>query len=349
MMIPGSGFAGRALIALLALMFALSLSPGAHAQNTIRLGWQTPWATQGQLVQAMKHSNITELTGISVDYIGFAYGGPLNRAALSGEVDVLLTADQPAEILLSKRQGYKIVARMMYNRVCLYVPPASEIAALDDFKSKSLAGPIGAAAERVSMAALADAGVASGDIKLSQLEMEQQGALIRTAKPDDRTWGPIDGMFGFDPLPTIWKSAGIVKLISCGKVVSVVLASNEMQTTRRQELVAFLKAFGLAWNQFRRDPDKYGQLFLDEAKMTTALSALDEAASIEPNRWAASFSEINMTFNDNDMKVLQDTQNFLMSRKLVPETYQFSEDIDLSFLKEAFADGSLRDLAERVR
>lgn len=345
----GRGFATRMAKAVLATGFTLWLSSIANAQETIRLGWQTPWATQGQLVQALKHSDITDLTGISLDYIGFAYGGPLNKAALSGEVDVLLTADQPAEILLSKQRGYKIVARMMYNRVCVYVPPASGITILDSFKSKSLAGPIGAAAERVSLAALADAGVTGNDVTLSLLEMEQQGALIRTAKPGDKTWGPIDGMFGFDPLPTIWKDAGLVRLVSCGKVVSVVLASREMQTTRHAELVSFLKAFALAWDQFRRQPEKYGELFIAEANMKAPLSALDEAASIEPNRRASGFSDINLTFSDDDMKVLQQTQDFLSSRKMVPETFRFSDDIDMSFLEEALADTDLPSLAERVK
>lgn len=337
------------LVRLVALGLVVLSSAQAGAQDAIRLGWQIPWSTQGQLVQALKHSNIPDLTGISLHYIGFAYGGPLNRAALSGEADVLLTGDQPAVVLLSKGKGYKIVARMMYNRVCLYVPPKSEIVALGDFKSKKLVGPIGAAAERVSIAALKEAGVLAQDIELGQLEMEQQAAQIRGAKPDDRTWGTVDGMFGFDPLPTIWKTAGLVKLVSCGKVVSVVVASKEMQTTRKPELEAFLKAFKLAWDQYRQKPNKYGQMFLDEAQIVTGFETLDEAASIEPNRWAASFGEINMTLNESDLKVIKDTRDFLVGRKIVPADFDLAEGIDMSFVTEALADADLPGLAERVK
>ncbi len=62
----------------------------------IRIGWQTPWATQGQLTQVLKHTDILKNNHIVGDFKGFSYGGPLNEAALANEVDVIFTADQPA-------------------------------------------------------------------------------------------------------------------------------------------------------------------------------------------------------------------------------------------------------------
>src|SRR5689334_6361031 len=91
----------------------------------VRLGWQIPWATQGQVVQALKNTNALDLMGQQVSFVGFAYGAPLNAAALAGQVDVLFTADQPALVLLARDPGFRIVARLMYNRSCLYVPAAS--------------------------------------------------------------------------------------------------------------------------------------------------------------------------------------------------------------------------------
>jgi hypothetical protein len=87
------------------LVFGLMLDPSVGA--AIRLGWQVPWATQGQLVMGLKHTNIASLLGLELTYVGFAYGAPLNQAALAGEVDVLLTADQPALLLLGKTDQFK--------------------------------------------------------------------------------------------------------------------------------------------------------------------------------------------------------------------------------------------------
>jgi spermidine/putrescine transport system substrate-binding protein len=65
--------------------------------------------------------------------------------------------------------------------------------------------------------------------------------------------------------------------------------------------------------------------------------------------YTSGISDINLTFSDDDMKVLQQTQDFLSSRKMVPETFRFSDDIDMSFLEEALADNDLPSLAERVK
>ncbi len=87
----------RLLLVLAFAGIAASLGVQATAQaKPIRLGWHVPWATQGQLVMGLKYTNIPKLVAIELDFIGFSYGGPLNHAALSGKVDVLLTADQPA-------------------------------------------------------------------------------------------------------------------------------------------------------------------------------------------------------------------------------------------------------------
>src|SRR5437660_11264097 len=112
---------GRWLILALCL-----LSTGCTRQtaNAIRIGWQVPWATQGQIVEVLKHTDILQKHALRGEFKGFTYGAPLNEAALGGEVDVFFTADQPAATLLSRSGDFRIVSRLMYNRVATYVPPA---------------------------------------------------------------------------------------------------------------------------------------------------------------------------------------------------------------------------------
>ena len=131
-------------------------TPTAPAKNEevlipIRVGWQVPWATEGQLVQTLKHTEILKNHGLTGDFKGFDYGGPLNEAALAKQVDVIFTADQPAATLLSKNPNWKIIGRLMYNRVSLYVPPKSPIETSKDLKGKTVAMPFGAAAQRMAL------------------------------------------------------------------------------------------------------------------------------------------------------------------------------------------------------
>src|SRR4051812_23027680 len=85
-------------------------APAAHVES-IRIGWQVPWATQGQVVQALKHTNVLALNDLRADFKGFSYGGPLNEAAIAGSVDAIFTADQPAATLLAAGGRWTIVAR----------------------------------------------------------------------------------------------------------------------------------------------------------------------------------------------------------------------------------------------
>ncbi len=334
----------------LATVFLFSSASAFHAKDRkIRIGWQIPWAIQGQLVQALKHTNIHELVNLQAEFVGFSYGGPLNRAALADEVDILLTADQPAAVLLSKGKGFKIVSRMMYNRVCLYVPPKSPITDLGGFAGTRLMGPIGAAAERVAMSTLETAGISAAKLQIGQLDMSQQNSVIRSADAQVVRWAGVDGFFGFDPLPAIWQGEKLARIVSCGKVVSVVVASDEMLMKRRDELEDFLTGFVLAWDQFRQDHARFGRLFLDEASIDAPLRVLDDVASIEPNYVAPSIDALSLTLSEEDVLVIEEAQDFLAKKGIVPAGFKVRDWIDTGALERVLEQARFKELAGKVQ
>ena len=318
--------------------------------ETIKLGWQTPWATQGQLVMGLKHTNIPALTGVDIEYIGFTYGGPLNQAALAGKVDILLTADQPAIALLARDRGYKIVARMMYNRTCLYVPVASPIKKLAQLKGKSVAGPVGAAAERISLQALRDSGVDLNTIQFGNIDMARQTALI-TAGSKNGKWGPFDALYGFDPLPAVFENKNVAKMIHCGSVVSVVVANTNMLTKRRQDLEAFLSAFLLSWYQFATKTGEMNRIFLSESKLDFSERALEIAASIEPNMKATALRELRLLFSPDDMNVFNFASDFLLSKGIIKNKINIEEPryLDINPLKSIISNSSLNYKAKNIK
>ena len=82
----------------------------------VRIGWQIPLATQGQVVQVMKNTKVLELNNLKGNFISFSYGGPQSEAALAGELDVIFVGDQPAVNLISKGGKWKIVSRLFYTK-----------------------------------------------------------------------------------------------------------------------------------------------------------------------------------------------------------------------------------------
>jgi ABC-type nitrate/sulfonate/bicarbonate transport system substrate-binding protein len=314
----------------------------------VRVGWQTSWATQGQLVMALKHSNIAKLVDTDLDFVGFVDGPHLNQAALAGQVDVLLTADQPAIALLNLRPEFRIVARMMYNRVCLYVPVDSPIQDLKGLKGKSVSGPVGAAAERVALQALRETLPNLGDITFGSLGMAQQAALIRRG-PIAGKWGTIDALYGFDPWPAIWEDQGLARNLNCGTVTSVVMASPQMMTERRRELEGFLAGFALAWYGYASEPKRLNSHFSEESRLNASEKALDLAASVEPNRWTNDMARQRLEFQDDDLKSLRSAARFLAERGSTSVELDPARFIDLSILTRAKEKFDLPALGGRMQ
>jgi ABC-type nitrate/sulfonate/bicarbonate transport system substrate-binding protein len=113
----------------------------AQKLTKIRIGWQVPWATQGQLVQILKHTDILKQNGLTATFVGRTYGPVLNEIALAGDIDVVFTADQPAAALFSKEKGWIGIGRLMYNRTLTYVPPNSPIQKIKGLRGKTMAKP----------------------------------------------------------------------------------------------------------------------------------------------------------------------------------------------------------------
>lgn len=314
----------------------------------IRLGWQIPWATQGQLVMGLKYTNIPKLAGVDLAYSGFTYGGPLNRAALAGQVDVLLTADQPALVLLSKGDQYLIVARMMYNRVCLYVPPQSKIRTLKDLEGKHLLGPVGAAAERVAFAELRAAGVNTDKLRAGSFDMAQQTAMIKTANSKE-AWPGVDALYGFDPFPAIFEINDQARMLGCNNVVSLVVASRDMVEKRRAELESFLRAFTLSWYHYAQMPKQVNEWFSTESRLNVGDDVLDKSASVEPNRWVKSIADIRLGFVDADYKTIDAAMDFLVERDVVKPRFDYRKLVNLEPLKAALSRPDLNGLYRQVQ
>jgi ABC-type nitrate/sulfonate/bicarbonate transport system substrate-binding protein len=308
-------------------------------ESPIRLGWQVPWATQGQLVMALKYTNISKLTDTHIEYSGFSYGGPLNKAALGNNVDILLTADQPAMVLVSRNPNFRIVSRMMYNRVCIYVPPASPLNSLADISGKTIMGPIGAAAERVALTALKKADVDITKLRIGQLDMAQQSALL-IRNNNNKSWPEIDALFGFDPLPAVFDAQEKARMIHCGKVVSVVVAHKDMIDKRRDELTQFLKAFKMSWHYFTKNPETLNRLFSRDSKLEVSNEILDNAASIEPNRWVERYEDLHFGFTNSDYETFEQSNQFLLNKKIITQPVDMQKFIDLSIVSSAESEPS---------
>lgn len=300
----------RKISLILALFFLTScFNKPERVSSEMRVGWQIPWATQGQLVQVFKHTNILKDNNIKAEFIGRTYGPMLNELALADELDVVLTADQPAAVLFSKDKGWIGIGRLMYNRTVTYVPLNSPIKTMSDLKGKKIGVPMGAAAERVAVEALLAAGLKKNDFELINLDIREHMPLILKHK-EDAKWGELDALAGFDPVPAILEAKKLVRPIHVGKVVSLVLMNKGFIEKNPKAPFQFMKAMKQAYVEYQKNRPQANEWFMAEAKLSDAShDACNIAAMVEPNLvWGA---PIKLGFDADDFKILQSAADFI--------------------------------------
>lgn len=295
------------------LLFLFSNALWATEPIKVRIGWQVPWALQGQLVQILKHTDILKKNGLEAEFVGRNFGPELNELALGSQVDVILTADQPAAQLFSKDKGWVGIGRLMYNRTSTYVPSSSGLKKLSDLKGKTVGVPFGAAAERIIVDGLSNAGVdTKADVKFINLGIQEHAPLVIKSGKDAIKWDQFDALSGFDPVPAILSSKGLVKEIHVGKVCSMILMNNEFIKKNSLVAVAMVTSIRDAYLYYNKNRKQVDSWFMEEAKFdVNNVKALELASSLEPNINAKKNLEIRMIFNDEDFLIMQKGADFI--------------------------------------
>lgn len=315
----------RALLTgMLALLGACSggggSTPAAQsaALDTIRIGWQQTWATQGQLAVTLMKTDILEKHGFKGDFKGFSYGGPLNEGALAGEVDVLFTADQPALALASRDPDWGIIGRLMYNRVGTFVPPDSPVKGPAGLAGATVVVPFGAAAHRATIAAIEGAGleVGTGDgaVQLQNLGIAEIVSLANAGATDGR-WGAVHAAAAWDPAFADLETQGKVRVIASDRITSVVVMDDDFAAAHGDAAVRFMAAMDDAYAHYRAHQAEVDGWFVEHSALPFAPAVLQLAASVEPNLEAG--APVRTTLSADDLAGLQTAADFMLEAELL--------------------------------
>lgn len=330
-------FFGLIILLAITLFYLISGDSNSFSQElvSVRIGWQTIWATQGQLAMILKRTNILELNGLKGEFKGFTYGGSLNEGALAGEVDVIFTADQPACMLLARGAKWKIIGRLIYNRVGTIVPPDSNIKSISDLKGKNIGIPFGAAAQRETLKALKEAALdPTKDVKCLNIGIYEQVNVIQ--KGNNQQWPDIDAFSTWDPTLADLELKNKARVLDYGLVTAVIVMSEDFIKKHPDAAVDFLKSYITAFYYYATHQKEANMWFKEEAKLDFDTAVLDLAASVEPNLKATALEEININLSDNDIQIIQSGADFIYEQKLTDKYIKdVKEYINLDFLKQA--------------
>ncbi len=321
-----------------ALMFIAVAGQGAEADKNgvpIRIGWQIPTGTQGQIVQILKRTDILEKRGLNPTFVPFSYGGPQMDAALAGELDVTFSADQPAINLIAKGGKWKIVSRLYYDRTAIMVPVNSPVRAIKDLKGKTVASSFGSFAHRETILKEQAAGLdADKDVKNVNMDILDIRNLVMAGGGEK--WGEIDAVAVWEPTTSHFELEGLVRSLNPTRALGVVAISDDFIVSHPDAAVQFLMGIAQAWIYFSpQHGERVMQWYIDDSQLDYTKKALMSALKEELNYRADSAAKVDMKLTDEDIAALERGATWAQERGYSQTKPQMRKAVDQDLLAKA--------------
>jgi ABC-type nitrate/sulfonate/bicarbonate transport system substrate-binding protein len=293
------------LFAMLALLTCESLVAEDGKESVpIRIGWQIPAATQAEITQVLKRTDVLASHGLEPSLIPFSFGTPQVEAAYEGKLDVLFAGDQPAINLVARGGKWKIVARIFYDRISVIVPPNSPIHEVSDLKGKIVASPFGSVGHREAFLKQQEAGL-NPDRDVRNINLDILEIRRRVLAGGNDAWEGFDAAAVWEPNVSRFELAGLARSVAESHTLGVVAVSDDFLARHPEATVRFLVALVRAWDYFSRNPDRVMRWYIDDTHLDYTPEALHKAASIDPNYGKHSPREINLELNEELIEVLE--------------------------------------------
>jgi sulfonate transport system substrate-binding protein len=305
-------------------------APLKHPTPAVRIGWQTAWAGQGQIIQAMQHTNIPSLYGANLQFRDFLFGPDLNEAAVTGNIDVTNAGIVPVVNLLAANDDWIIIGRQVDFLVSIVARDGSGVKTVADLKGKKFGIPIGGGSHPYALQSLAAAGLRIGDGK--------DAVEVINVKPSEMALaikqGAVDAVASWEPTTTLAVANG-GKVIDEKRYVGFIMVRRSYAQAHRDAIAAMLKAYVEA-NYYvathRADCDAW---FAKVSGIKPEL--LSRLKDIEPNFKASNISGIRLAVAPDDVTLSQEVARVMFSGGMVKKQVLISERLDMSYAQEALA------------
>jgi sulfonate transport system substrate-binding protein len=303
-------------------------------QTPVRIGWQIPLATQGQIVQVLKRTDILKSRGLAATFVPFSYGGPQSEAALAGQLDVIFVGDQPAMNLLAKGGKWKIVSRLFNTRTAIIVPPNSPIKTVADLQGKTVASPFGSVAHREAILKQQAAGLdADKDVNNINLDILEISNLVQVG--GDSSWGTVDAVVVWEPTTSLFESKSLGRIVDFTVTLGVIAVSDEFLKSHPDASADLLVGVFEAWGYFATHTDEVNQWYVDDARLAYSPAVLASAAKVEPNYAATNIQQVNLDLDANAIKSLEVASKWAFERGFTKNAPDIANCVRLDYLKDA--------------
>lgn len=318
-----------ALLAISAcLVMLLWTAPPVDHAETIRVGWTTSWACQGQMVEAAKEIS----GGADFSFIGFSAGPPAVEAALADEIDIVSGALLPMLRLIDADSDWTIICRNAMSRQAILVPPNSQLTSIADLRGKTVGLPVGTGVEAFVLMCAEDAALQDGDLRVLNLGIQEVAETVQSGTKT--SWGQIDAVSAWEPTATLLEEKGLARAIAENNAVTVTLMRKSLIRKKPEALDAFLGLIRRAWYTYAKDKARMNNRFRQDTSTPLEDATLNAIAQVEPNTSVASLQEVRITLDVSHFKQLQQSLQFLKKKQLLRNDLKVEEIVHQIALQE---------------
>lgn len=326
------GLIGLVLLVLRPGLAAVSEQPDTTIP--VRIGWQIPAATQAQIAEVLRRTDVLESQGLEPRLVPFSYGTPQIEAALLGELDVIFAGDQPAIDLLMRGRRWKIVSRIFYDRIAIMVPPGSPAATVADLKGKTVASAFGSSGHREAILREEAAGLdPAADVRNRNMDILEIRRLVQSGGL--ASWGDVDAVTVWEPTASYFEREGLARSLSSGRSLGVVALSEDFISRHPEAAVQLLAGLVRAWGFLATNADRVRQWYVDDAQLGYTLAALEAATRVDPNFGARSVDEIDLSLSQADLTALERSAEWAREWGYAAGEFRVVDEVDTRLLARA--------------
>ena len=295
--------------------------------DDVRVGWQTAWATQGQIIQAMAHTNIPTLYESHPIFLAFQYGPDLNEAAITGNIDVTNSGIVPTINLIAKDPDWVIVGRVVDFPIAI-VSRESSIRTLEDLRGHSFAVPTGGGSHPFALQSLRDHGLSVGDgpgqVKVVNIKPTEMAIAMSQKK--------VDAAAIWEPIRTALLEQG-GNVVAETRYVGFITVNRSFARRYPGRVSDLLKSYIEANLYVAKHRDQTDTWFAEASNMDKSL--IQKIKVIEPNLQAKGINDISIGVSDGDISLAQSVAARMREAGLIGRLPRMADYIDMSYLKRS--------------
>jgi ABC-type nitrate/sulfonate/bicarbonate transport system substrate-binding protein len=290
------------------------------------VGWQTAWATAGQIVETLDNTNIPELYASNATFRNFLFGPDMIEAGLGGNIDVTTLGVVPVISLLSFSDEWTVVCRLIDFNTMTIARTGSGINTFADIKGKRLGVPHGASGAYPYIL-----------LRMGENNMTTENTELINVTPAEAVLalqqGAIDALGIWEPTPTIIESQGIGTVIDEKTYTGFVVVRRGIVENNPEAVVAVIKCFIEANWYVVNNREQTDEWFARRSNFDRDL--LGQIRIVERNLDATSIEDISVTISDEDIALSQQVADQMFAEGLLRRQVNFRDRVNFDLAERA--------------